>query len=200
MSPEVSLHGIQEPPTDIWALGCTVVQMLTEVEFWDVTELGDGSGVSIEIPVIPETLSNEAKDFLGKGFILDPLERSNAGGVSELLGISDRFGWDNDDKVGWSKVNFELLGTSKGGRIPRRKSESEAGVEEREKKKKGAEGLGEKRRMRMQRDEGRVGKEEKKGLGDRVGLLGRSNKENGENEKFPGRESLLRKAYIRRFL
>ncbi|PKI34384.1 hypothetical protein CRG98_045224 [Punica granatum] len=40
--------------------------------------------------------------------------------VSELLEISERFGWDNNDKVGWSRVNFELLGTSKGGRIPRR--------------------------------------------------------------------------------
>lgn len=40
--------------------------------------------------------------------------------VSELLEISERFGWDNQDKAGWSRVNFELLGTSKGGRIPRR--------------------------------------------------------------------------------
>ncbi|XP_050379841.1 mitogen-activated protein kinase kinase kinase 20-like [Argentina anserina] len=78
MSPEVSLHGIQEPPADIWALGCTVLQMLTGVEFWDVTELRDGSGVPIEIPDIPDTLSNEAKDFMGKCFILDPLERYTA--------------------------------------------------------------------------------------------------------------------------
>ncbi|KAI4355917.1 hypothetical protein L6164_004642 [Bauhinia variegata] len=39
--------------------------------------------------------------------------------VSELLEMSERFGWDNKDKVGWSKINFEFLGTSKGGRIPR---------------------------------------------------------------------------------
>ncbi|KAF4388714.1 hypothetical protein G4B88_018991, partial [Cannabis sativa] len=40
--------------------------------------------------------------------------------VSELLlEMSERFGWDNEDKVGWSRVDFELLGTSKGGRIPR---------------------------------------------------------------------------------
>ena len=100
-------------------------------------------------------------------------------------------------------------------------------MEERERKKKtGAEGLGEKRRerrerrMRMQRDEGRVvGKEEKKKLGivekvsfgDGVGL-GLSSKEStvsvdeddnwavDNSKKFPGRESLLRKAYSRRFL
>ncbi|MED6175632.1 hypothetical protein PIB30_080233 [Stylosanthes scabra] len=44
---------------------------------------------------------------------------SSSSAVSELLDISDRFGWDNQDKIGWSKVDFDLLGTSKGGRIPR---------------------------------------------------------------------------------
>lgn len=48
------------------------------------------------------------------------LSLSSSSAVSQLLDISDRFGWDNHDKVGWSKVNFDLLGTSKGGRIPRR--------------------------------------------------------------------------------
>ncbi|XP_026431659.1 uncharacterized protein LOC113328882 [Papaver somniferum] len=40
--------------------------------------------------------------------------------VSDLLEISERFGWDNDDKIGWIMINFELLGTSKTGRIPRK--------------------------------------------------------------------------------
>ncbi|CAA7390571.1 unnamed protein product [Spirodela intermedia] len=39
--------------------------------------------------------------------------------VAELLDVSRRFGWDNDDKEGWRMVDFELLGTSRGGRIPR---------------------------------------------------------------------------------
>ncbi|KAL8522418.1 hypothetical protein ACS0TY_012529 [Phlomoides rotata] len=39
--------------------------------------------------------------------------------VTEMLEISERFGWDNEDKRGWSRIDFELLGTSKGGRIPR---------------------------------------------------------------------------------
>ncbi|KAK4269597.1 hypothetical protein QN277_022734 [Acacia crassicarpa] len=43
----------------------------------------------------------------------------DASAVSELLEISERFGWDNNDKAGWGKINFELLGTSNGGRIPR---------------------------------------------------------------------------------
>ncbi|PQP99289.1 uncharacterized protein Pyn_15323 [Prunus yedoensis var. nudiflora] len=50
-----------------------------------------------------------------------------AGGVSELLEMSERFGWDNNDKIGWSRVNFELLGTSRGGRIPRLRRNEENG-------------------------------------------------------------------------
>lgn len=49
------------------------------------------------------------------------------GAVSDLLEISERFGWDNEDKDGWKRVVFALLGTSKGGRIPRlKRSESES--------------------------------------------------------------------------
>lgn len=145
--------------------------------------------------------------------------RSNAGGVSELLGISERFGWDNDDKVGWSKVNFELLGTSKGGRIPRRTTGKQRVLEERVIQ---VEGLGEggdkrrerrQRRMRMQREEGGgIEEEEEKdklGIVQKVGgSFGSQNNENGDEDnrmvdnskRFPGRESLLKKAYSRRFL
>lgn len=44
---------------------------------------------------------------------------SSSSSSSLLEEISERFGWDNLDKVGWSQVDFDLLGTSKGGRIPR---------------------------------------------------------------------------------
>ncbi|KAG8380275.1 hypothetical protein BUALT_Bualt07G0176400 [Buddleja alternifolia] len=47
------------------------------------------------------------------------------GAVSELLEISERFGWDNEDKGGWSKIDFGVLGTSKGGRIPRRRQQQQ---------------------------------------------------------------------------
>lgn len=35
--------------------------------------------------------------------------------VLEMLDISKRFGWDNRDKIDWSRVNFKILGTLKGG-------------------------------------------------------------------------------------
>ncbi|RZS28495.1 hypothetical protein BHM03_00062091 [Ensete ventricosum] len=46
--------------------------------------------------------------------------------VGELIEVSDRFGWDNEAKEAWAGINFELLGTSKGGRIPRVRSPSPA--------------------------------------------------------------------------
>lgn len=79
MSPEVTHDNIQEPPSDIWALGCCVLQMLTGKEEWEVsTELKDEWGDPIEIPIIPEELNDEAKDFLGKCFRMNPLERYTA--------------------------------------------------------------------------------------------------------------------------
>lgn len=79
MSPEVTCQNIQEPPADIWALGCCVLQMLTGKKFWDVnTDLKDDWGALIEIPIIPEQLNHEAKDFLGKCFVMNPLERYTA--------------------------------------------------------------------------------------------------------------------------
>ncbi|XP_058094806.1 uncharacterized protein LOC131240537 [Magnolia sinica] len=39
--------------------------------------------------------------------------------VSDLLEISERFGWDNEDKAAWNRLDFGLIGTSKGGRIPK---------------------------------------------------------------------------------
>ncbi|KAL5769474.1 hypothetical protein ACOSP7_013628 [Xanthoceras sorbifolium] len=36
--------------------------------------------------------------------------------VSRVVELSERFGWDNVDKVRWSKVDFQLLGTSNGTR------------------------------------------------------------------------------------
>ncbi|OAY64569.1 hypothetical protein ACMD2_01967 [Ananas comosus] len=41
------------------------------------------------------------------------------GVVAELRDVAERFGWDYDDREGWARVDFQLLGTSFGGRIPR---------------------------------------------------------------------------------
>ncbi|KAL2509088.1 Uncharacterized protein Fot_32735 [Forsythia ovata] len=75
----------------------------------------------------------------------------NQNEVSELLEINERFGWDNEDKAGWGKIDFGLLGSSKGGRIPRMGGQIR-NVEKKMKKLKTNEetsdkGDGERRRM-----------------------------------------------------
>lgn len=50
---------------------------------------------------------------------LSPSSSGEPTAVAELMDICERLGWDNQDKDGWAKIKFELLGTSKGGRIPR---------------------------------------------------------------------------------
>ncbi|KAM3219427.1 hypothetical protein P3L10_023958 [Capsicum annuum] len=66
-------------------------------------------------PVYKDRVEWEFAQALLNGDV--PVGTQNA--VSELLEISTRFGWDNDDKLGWSKIDFDMLGMSKGGRIPR---------------------------------------------------------------------------------
>ncbi|KAK2653198.1 hypothetical protein Ddye_013054 [Dipteronia dyeriana] len=139
--------------------------------------------------------------------------------AARLVEMSERFGWDNDDKVGWSKVVFQLLGTSNGGRIPR-KVEGKMGKEELtmvdEKKRK------EKRRESSESEERRRERRMRR-VRDKMGIRGNSwgTFGNGEDDrhdgdgdhddsqdwtleiknKFPGREALLNKVLrSKRFL
>ncbi|KZV27525.1 hypothetical protein F511_04576 [Dorcoceras hygrometricum] len=96
--------------------------------------------------------------------------------VSALLEMSERFGWDNEDKVGWSKIDFGLLGTSKGGRIPRRSAVPSV------------ENGG--------RDRGRVVNRPGGDRGRVVNRPGGDEEDTGSNRlasSFPGREALLNK-------
>ncbi|XP_075521337.1 uncharacterized protein LOC142554560 [Primulina tabacum] len=112
--------------------------------------------------------------------------------VSVLLEMSERFGWDNDDKVGWSKIDFGLLGTSKGSRIPRTSVEQD--------KESVKSGGGGRRRTRVSRPP----------LQTETGGGGKLGKGSGNEQKpcvgdedayrvmpvanpFPGREALLDK-------
>ncbi|XP_014493641.1 mitogen-activated protein kinase kinase kinase 18 [Vigna radiata var. radiata] len=86
MAPEVARGEEQGCASDIWSLGCTVVEMATGDAPWPNVE--DPFSVlyhiaySGEVPEIPCFLSEEAKDFLGKCLRRNPQERWNA---SELL-------------------------------------------------------------------------------------------------------------------
>ncbi|KAL2462533.1 uncharacterized protein Fot_53770 [Forsythia ovata] len=139
----------------------------------------------------------------------------NQNAVSELLEISERFGWDNEDKAGWGKIDFGLLGSSKGGRIPRMGGQIR-NVEKKMQKLKtneetNEEGDGERRRReRRERLRSKSSKippfqppptaaerMRKFGIWDhKNGLKFVANQEEEEGKissPFPGREALLKK-------
>ncbi|KAJ0980293.1 hypothetical protein J5N97_008548 [Dioscorea zingiberensis] len=68
---------------DIWSLGCTIIEMFTGKPPWSGLE---GPAAMFKVlhkdPLIPETLSNEGKDFLRLCFRRNPADRPKA---SELL-------------------------------------------------------------------------------------------------------------------
>ncbi|XP_008230154.1 PREDICTED: mitogen-activated protein kinase kinase kinase A-like [Prunus mume] len=85
LSPEAVVCGIQQQPSDIWALGCVVLQMLTGRHPWDFTpgavfDVRDllTTLLASRIPAIPGWLSKEAKDFLQCCFMWNTSERFTA--------------------------------------------------------------------------------------------------------------------------
>ncbi|CAN7065421.1 unnamed protein product [Brassica rapa subsp. trilocularis] len=69
MAPEVIRGEYQGPESDVWSLGCTVIEMLTGKPAWE--DLGVDSlsriGFSDELPIVPSTkLSETGRDFLDK--------------------------------------------------------------------------------------------------------------------------------------
>lgn len=113
-----------------------------------------------------------AERVLSGGNNANTLPRSSA--VSSLLEMSERFGWDNEDRAGWARVDFGLLGTSKGGRIPRKKGEGLV------------------RRESGKREERRERRRSKRG--EEVTWRGKSSSGGlGSGNPFPGRGALLDK-------
>lgn len=89
MAPEVLRNENLDFASDIWSLGCTIIEMATGRPPW---EGGDGTSNPLtlmlqisknqSIPNLPMHLSKEALDFLGKCFERNPKRRSTA---EELL-------------------------------------------------------------------------------------------------------------------
>ncbi|CAH8281025.1 unnamed protein product [Arabidopsis lyrata] len=69
---------------DVWALGCAVVEMFSGKTAWSLKEGSNFMslliriGVGDELPMIPEELSEQGKDFLSKCFVKDPKKRWTA--------------------------------------------------------------------------------------------------------------------------
>ncbi|XP_052205822.1 mitogen-activated protein kinase kinase kinase 20-like [Diospyros lotus] len=80
-SPESLFWNMNKSPVDIWALGCTVSQMMTGRPPWeckDRLELKRKIVIERELPRIPDTMSSQGKDFLWKCFERDWKTRSTA--------------------------------------------------------------------------------------------------------------------------
>ncbi|MCD9561421.1 hypothetical protein HAX54_020527 [Datura stramonium] len=86
MAPEVARGEEQGCPADIWALGCTIIEMATGGSPWtNVTNAASllyRIAFSGQFPVIPKLLTLQAKDFLNKCLRRDAKERWTA---EELL-------------------------------------------------------------------------------------------------------------------
>ncbi|KAL5730567.1 hypothetical protein ACHQM5_003372 [Ranunculus cassubicifolius] len=76
LAPEAINRYEQGPPGDIWALGCTVVEMISGKPAWrccnselDVSEILQRIGSGVESPEIPDGISKEGRDFLRMCFV-----------------------------------------------------------------------------------------------------------------------------------
>nr|CAB3478034.1 unnamed protein product [Digitaria exilis] len=91
MAPEVARGEEQGPAADVWALGCTVVEMATGRAPWSDMDGGDllaavhRIGYTDAVPEVPTWMSAEAKDFLARCFVRDPRHRCSAAELLEHL-------------------------------------------------------------------------------------------------------------------
>ncbi|XP_059316135.1 mitogen-activated protein kinase kinase kinase 17-like [Lycium ferocissimum] len=82
MAPEVARGEEQGFPADIWALGCTIIEMATGGSPW--TNVNNPASLlyhiafSSQTPEIPNILSSQARDFLTKCLIRNPKQRWSA--------------------------------------------------------------------------------------------------------------------------
>ncbi|XP_059658757.1 mitogen-activated protein kinase kinase kinase 2-like [Cornus florida] len=91
LAPESVRHQEYQPHSDIWAFGCTVLQLITGTSPWHCEphtqpcDLLYHIGWGKKLPEIPSWVSKEAKDFLEKCLVDDPKSRWSA---DMLLGHS----------------------------------------------------------------------------------------------------------------
>ncbi|KAJ4842358.1 hypothetical protein Tsubulata_027656 [Turnera subulata] len=84
MAPEVVVDHVQEPPCDIWALGCIVLEMITGKSAWDLKpdvtteQLLKTIGNRFAMPKIPVEVSKDGKDFLIGCLVRNPMFRLTA--------------------------------------------------------------------------------------------------------------------------
>ncbi|KAK6147896.1 hypothetical protein DH2020_018808 [Rehmannia glutinosa] len=97
LSLEAVIDSVQEAPSDVWAVGCIVLEMLTGKPAWDGEKAGDilaKIGAANELPKIPNDISKEARDFLKCCFVRKSMYRFTC---EMLLNHPFVEGLDDDD-------------------------------------------------------------------------------------------------------
>ncbi|KAK6144390.1 hypothetical protein DH2020_021210 [Rehmannia glutinosa] len=97
LSPEAVIDSVQEAPSDVWAVGCIVLEMLTGKPVWDGEKAEDilaMIGAGNELPKIPNEISKEARDFLKRCFVRKSMYRFTC---EMLLNHPFVQGLDSDD-------------------------------------------------------------------------------------------------------
>lgn len=104
MAPEVIRQEGAGLPADIWSFGCTVLEMASGKPPWshirEPTAVLFHIAAKEEIPQIPDSLSEEGKDFLRRCFQRDPSKRPTA---AELL----QHAFVSTDHVGTTSLREE---------------------------------------------------------------------------------------------
>ncbi|XP_033142212.1 mitogen-activated protein kinase kinase kinase 18 [Brassica rapa] len=85
MAPEAIRGEYQGPESDVWSLGCTVIEMLTGKPAWEDNGFDSLSriGYSNELPFIPAGVSELGRDFLDKCLRRDRSQRWSCGQLLE---------------------------------------------------------------------------------------------------------------------
>ncbi|CAI9766174.1 unnamed protein product [Fraxinus pennsylvanica] len=84
LAPEAVVDNVQEFPSDIWAFGCIVLEMLTGKPPWDGEKESNAEDILCkikdghELPKIPSEISKEARNFLKGCFVRKPMFRLTA--------------------------------------------------------------------------------------------------------------------------
>lgn len=88
MAPEAAQQSSPSRKSDIWSLGCVVLEMVTGLKPWSELQFDNLYAALMVIatsgksPTVPDTLSDTLRDFLDNCFKIDPKERLTA---KELL-------------------------------------------------------------------------------------------------------------------
>ncbi|GFP93563.1 mitogen-activated protein kinase kinase kinase anp1 [Phtheirospermum japonicum] len=109
LSPETVIDSAQAAPSDVWAVGCIVLEMLTGKPAWDEKN-AEGIlakiGAINELPKIPGELSKDARDFLKRCFVRKSMYRFTC---EMLLNHTFVDGLDSDDGATEESEDFEQL-------------------------------------------------------------------------------------------